>query len=220
FRDGVVKNFDKLMSGVVPGDTREAKFRLTREAGNEALRGQEVMAQFKVLEVRRLELPELTHSLLTEFNVENEEELRGAVKTSLERQLQYQADRRIREQITSALVESANWELPPDLLRRQATREQQRAVLELRRGVFSEAEIRARENELRQNSAAETARALKEHFILERIAEEEKIEDQPDDYDHESALIAFQLGESARRVRARLEKAGQMDVLRKQSIER
>jgi trigger factor len=220
FRDGVVKNFDKLMSGVKPGDVREAKLRLTRDAANEALRGQEVAAEFKVLDVRRLELPELTHSLLNEFGVDSEEGLRQAVKTSLERQLQYHADRRVREQITAALVESANWELPPDLLRRQATRELQRAVLELRRGGFSEAEIRARENELRQNSAAETARALKEHFILERIAEEEKIEDQPDDYDDEISLIAFQLNESPRRVRARLEKAGQMDVLRNQIIER
>jgi trigger factor len=220
FRDGVVKGFDKLMAGANPGDVREAKFRLTRDAANESLRGQEVTAEFKVLEVRRLELPELTQSLLSEFNCDNEEDLRKAVKTSLERQLQYQADRRVREQITSALVESANWDLPPDLLRRQAARELQRAILELRRGGFSDAEIRARENELRQNSAAETARALKEHFILERIAEEEKIEEQPDDYDAEISLIAFQLGESARRVRARLEKAGQMDVLRNQIIER
>ncbi len=157
---------------------------------------------------------------MSEFNVDSEEELREAVKTALERQLQYQADRRVREQITAALVESANWDLPPDLLRRQATRELQRAILELRRGGFSDAEIRARENELRQNSAAETARALKEHFILERIAEEEKVEEQADDYDTEISLIAAQLGESARRVRAKLEKAGQMDVLRNQIIER
>ena len=31
-------------------------------------------------------------------------------------------------------------------------------------------------NELQQNALASTARALKEHFILERIAEDEKIE--------------------------------------------
>ena len=30
---------------------------------------------------------------------------------------------------------------------------------------------------------ASTAKALKEHFILERIAEDEKIEAEPDDYD-------------------------------------
>ena len=51
----------------------------------------------QVLDVRRLELPELTHSLLSEFGVDSEEDLRRAVKTSLERQLQYHADRRVRE---------------------------------------------------------------------------------------------------------------------------
>jgi trigger factor len=220
FRDGSIKNFDKLMTGAEPGDTRETKFRISRDAANEELRGQEVTAHFKVLEVRRLELPELSPGLLMELGVTSEEELRNLVKASLERQMHYQADRRVREQITSALIQSADWELPPELLRRQASRELQRSVLELRRNGYNEAEIRAHENELRQNSQVETARALKEHFILERIAEEEKIEDQPGDYDDEIRLIASQLNESPRRVRARLEKAGQMDVLRNQIIER
>ena len=95
------------------------------------------------------------------------------------------------------LTEAADWELPPDLLQRQSRRELERAVLELRRSGFSDAEIRAHENELRQNSAASTARAFKEHFILERIAEEEKIDAEPDDYDDEIRLIAAQSGESA-----------------------
>ena len=70
---------------------------------------------------------------------------------------------------------SASWDLPPALLKRQSRRELERAVLELRRSGFGEDEIRAHENELRQNSMVSTARALKEHFILERIAEDEKI---------------------------------------------
>jgi trigger factor len=92
--------------------------------------------------------------------------------------------------------------------------------MELRRSGFSEAEIRARENQLRQNSTAATAMALKEHFILERIAEEENIDVDEGDYDKEIFLIAAQSGESPRRVRAQLEKRGLMDVLRNQIIER
>ena len=82
----------------------------------------------------------------------------------------------MRQQVTAALTEAADWDLPPELLRRQSMRELERAVLELRRSGFSEHEIQAHANELRQNSAVSTARALKEHFILERIAEEEKID--------------------------------------------
>ena len=92
--------------------------------------------------------------------------------------------------------------------------------MELQRSGFSEEEIRAHENDLRQNSMASTAQALKEHFILERIAEEEEIDADEDDYESEIRLIAAQSSESPRRVRARLEKAGSMDVLRNQIIER
>ena len=92
--------------------------------------------------------------------------------------------------------------------------------MELQRSGFSEAEIRARENQLKQNSTASTATALKEHFILEKIAEEEEIDIEQGDYEKEVALIALQSGESPRRVRAQLEKRGLMDVLRNQIIER
>jgi trigger factor len=93
-------------------------------------------------------------------------------------------------------------------------------VMELRRAGFSDAEIRAHENYLRQNSAVTTAKALKEHFILERIAEDENVEAENADYDAEIQLMAMQSGESARRVRSRIEKGGLMDALRNQIIER
>jgi trigger factor len=92
--------------------------------------------------------------------------------------------------------------------------------MELRRSGFSEADIRARENQLRQNSMVATAAALKEHFILERIAEEEGIEAEETDFESEIGLIALQSNEPARRVRAQLEKRGLMDVLRNQIVER
>ncbi len=76
------------------------------------------------------------------------------------------------------------------------------------------------EHELRQNSLASTKTALQEHFILERIAEDEEIDAEPGDYDTEIALIAFQSREPVRRVRARIEKQGLMDALRNQIIER
>jgi trigger factor len=173
-----------------------------------------------VLEVKKLKLPELNDEFARSCDFEDVADLRKGVRGYLESQLGYQQQQAARKQVTAALTASANWDLPPDLLRRQSRRELERAVLELQRNGFGEAEIRAHENEIRQNSAVSTARALKEHFILERIAEEEKIDADADDYDHEIALIARQEGQSPRRVRARLDKAGMMDALRNQIIER
>ena len=65
-----------------------------------------------------------------------------------------------------------------------------------------------------------TERLLKEHFILEKIAEVEDVQDSPEEYDLEIAKVAVQMNDSPRRVRARLERTGQMDSLRNMIIER
>jgi trigger factor len=221
FHDGRLEGFDKLVIGAKAGDTREAELQLTADAPNEALQGQKVKVSIKVQEVKKLKLPELTPEFLQEMGgFESEADLRDAIKDDLVRQLDYQRQQQARTQIIGALTESANWALPPGLLKRQSDRELQRAVLELRRAGFSEDEIHARENQLRQNSRASTDKALKEHFILERIAEDQEIDAEPGDYEAEIALIAAQSGQSIRRVRAQLDKQGLMDSLRNQIIER
>ena len=99
-------------------------------------------------------------------------------------------------------------------------RELERKVLELRRSGFDEDNIRGYVNASKQNAQASTESALREHFILEKIAEEEKIDADESDYDEEISLIAQQSDMPDRRVRARMEKQGQMDALRNQIVER
>ena len=61
---------------------------------------------------------------------------------------------------------------------------------------------------------------LKEHFVLQKIAEVEKIDINEDDIDDEIERIADQDNESPRRVRARLEKEDLIEALAAQIIER
>ena len=221
FLDGRMDDFGKLMQGAKAGDKKTGAVELTQDAPNEALRGKKVEIEFEVLDVKKLKLPELTPDFLQEMgNFESEVKMREAIRANLQRQLEYEQQRKARQQITAELTKTADWDLPPGLLKRQSVRELERAVMELRRAGFSEAEIRARQNELRQNSAASTAKALKEHFILERIAEEEKVEAEEGDFEQEIFLMALQSGESPRRVRAQIEKRGLMDVLQNQIVER
>jgi trigger factor len=221
FADAELEGFDTLVAAAKPGEMLTAAVKVSPEAAVEDLRGTEVTLEVELLDVKKLELPALTPALLEELGgFESEEALREAVSRQLESQLEYHRRKQVRQQVAAALTASASWELPPDLLRRQAQRELERAILELRRSGFDDDSIRRHVNELRQTVMASTARALKEHFILERIAEAEGISDAPADYDEEIRAIATQSGESPRRVRASLERRGLMDVLRNQIIER
>jgi len=221
FADAELAGFDALVKKAKAGDTVTATVTVSDEAAVESLRGKDVTMAIKLLEVKKFELPELTPALLEELGgFDSDEALRGAVRKQLENQLEYHRRRQVRQQVAGALTASAGWDLPPALLKRQAQRELERAILELRRSGFDDDSIRRYVNELRQTVLASTARALKEHFILERIAEEESVADSAADYDEEIRAIAAQSGESPRRVRASLERRGLMDVLRNQIIER
>jgi len=221
FQDGKLEGFDKLLIGKNVGDTVTTKVKISAESDNEAFRGKEVDLSLEIVAVEHRKLPDLNREFLDRIGgFKDEAELREEVKKEMLRQLKYFQQKRVRQQITSQLTVTATWDLPKDLLRRQARRELERAVMELQSSGFNQQQINQYSNELQQNALASTANSLKEHFILEKIAEEEKIEEQPEDYDNEIKLIAEQSDESPRKVRARLEKRGLMDTLRNQIIER
>lgn len=221
FGNAEFEGFDQLVIGGRKGDELKAKVTIDEQDSDESLQNAEVDMKLKIRNIRRDVPPSLTPAFLERIGgFEDEEELREVVEEELTRQFQYHQQRRIREQISNQLTKDANWELPPDLLRRQAGRELERAVMELESSGFSMEQINSYANQLRRNSLRSTEAALKEHFILERIAEALEIEAAPEDYDAEIAMIALQRNEPPRRVRARMEKRGQLDTLRNQIIER
>lgn len=221
FQDGNLEGFDELAVGAKPGDQRTATITLSPESESAELRGEVVDVDLEILEVKRLSLPQLDQQVLSRLgDFGDEGELRDYIRQELDRRIAYSQNERIRRQITGLLTEAAKWDLPPEMLKRQAQRELERAVMELRSSGFSEEEISVHANTLRQNSMQSTAMALKEHFILERIAEEHEIDASDEDYELEINLISLQSQESPRSVRAKIEKRGLWDALRNQIVER
>jgi trigger factor len=220
FPDAVWSGFEALVVGKTAGETVTSKLVLGEGAQKEELRGKEVEVSFTITGVERRVVNEMLPKDLSSYGFEAMGEVRQLVRQSLERQRDFYQKQALRRQITEKLTVGANWDLPPALLRRQSRRELDRKIIELRRSGFSDDQIRSHINSLSQNSMAETSRALKEHFILERMAEEQKVEATDSDYTSEIELIAEQSGESPRRLYARMQKTGQVDSLRNHIIER
>jgi trigger factor len=220
FADAELAGFDKLMSGAQAGDERTTSVTVAREAEEVELRGEKIEVRFKVLDVKRWRKPEITKELLTRIGVESEEELRNEIRESLGRRVTYEQRQAVREQVSEKITESATWDLPEQLVRRQVENALRRTILEMQQAGFTTREIQARENQLRQNAVTSTRQALKEHFILDKIAEQEKVEVTPQDIQTEIRLMALQRGETPRRVRARLEKTGMIENLEAQIRER
>ena len=220
FKDGLAEKFGEQVTGANAGDKRVVEIMLSSSAADPNLRGKTVQAEFDIKDVKTLRLPELTHGFLHTFGVHTPDQLHELVGVLLQRRLEYQQRQSAREQVMRHITAASSWELPNDLLLRQARKAMARRVMEMRADGIPENEIAARQRLLQQDILNTTALALKEHFVLQKLAEVEKIEVSDDDMNEEIERIASQGDESPRRVRARLEREDLLDALAAEMIER
>jgi trigger factor len=221
FKDGLADNFAEQVKGAKAGDVRDIDIKLSSAVADPSLRGQSVKAELTIKDVKMVILPELTHEFLhATFGIKSAEQLRELIQVVLQRRLEHQQRQAARKQVMELITAATSWELPPDLLRRQAHRAMARKIMEMRADGISDEEIQARRRLLEQDILESTAQALKEHFVLQKIAEDEKIDITDDDLNEEIERIAEQEGESPRRVRARLERDDLLDALAAEMIER
>jgi trigger factor len=220
FRDGVANQFGAQTVGANPGDKKVVDIAMTAAVAVEKLRGQTVKATLDVKDVKKLRMPELTPEFLENFGVQTVEQLHEQVRLLLERRLEYNQRQSAREQVLSHITSASQWDLPQDLLLRQARKALARRVMEMKEAGLANEEIDARQRILQQDVLRSTALSLKEHFVLQKIAEVEKIEVEDDEIDLEIERLADQTGESPRRVRAQMEKEDLLETLAAQLIER
>ncbi len=220
FKDCMAPRFAEQVQGANAGEQRTVDVVMSAQVADPALRGKTLHMQLDIKEVKAVRLPELNEEYLNRFGVQNVEQLRELLKVVLERRLEYQQNRSAREQILQHIAASAKWDLPEDLLIRQARRAIARRIMEMRSEGISEDEIKRRIRLMEQDILRTTELGLKEHFVLQKIAEVEKIEVSDEDLDDEIERIAAQNDESPRKVRARLEKEEMLEALAAEMIER
>jgi trigger factor len=219
-KDGVAERFGEQVKGAKAGDVRIVDITLSDGVADASLRGKKVQARFDVKEIKKMRLPELTHEFLHEFGVHTPEQLREQIRVLLQHRLEYHQRQAARQQILQQVAAATTWDLPEDMLQRQARGALNRRIMEMRSAGMSEDEIRGRLRILEQDVLRSTAWTLKEHFVLQKVADLENLEVTEDDIDYEIERIAAQTNESPRRVRARLEKEDMMDALANEIIER
>jgi trigger factor len=219
--DGVAGDFGAKMAGAKPGDVRTVDITLSQETTNEFLRGQTVQATFTVKDVKTTRPPELTQDFLeTFFGVSTPDALTELVQALLERRLEYTQRQSARQQVLDQIAAASAWELPQEMLRKQARKTLARKTMEMKNAGMSDEQIEGRRRLLAQDAMKSTEAALKEHFVLQKVAEVEKIEIEEDDIDAEIDRIAEQSGESFRKVKARLEKEDLMEAVAADLLER
>ena len=145
-------------------------------------------------------------------------DLRHTIEHDLEHEKEHQVDHAKDEQVIKYLHENTKFDVPPPLLRN----EMKRALAELvqrnrARGIPDEV-LKEKEKELIESAAGVAHHRLKTNFILERIAEQEKIEVTREDLDRRIRQEAQRYNISTDKMRKEIEEHDQLNALAEQIL--
>lgn len=203
---------DKL-KGAKAGDSKTLTCEIPDDYEVAELRGKKGSFELKVNEIKRIELPPIDKDYLSNMGFDSEKEYRDWVRKQMEDQLETEIKRGMRGQVRKYLLDNTKLDLPEGISSRQTERAVMRKAMELRQAGIPEAEILKHSDELKTVAHEEATAELKLYFILEEIAEEQKIEVTEEEINAEIAAIARSYNRRFDRVRDDLAKANGIESL-------
>ena len=207
---GVQAEFTENLTGVKADDEKVFTVSYPEDFKSESLAGKRLEYTAKVTAVRVKELPEIddewAKSLGDEFD--SVDTLRKKIREDLEKRAAQESDHRLRADLMAKLLEQNEFEVPQSLIEQQTTRRLESVVRDMiGRGVDprnQQLNWEAAREELKTQAEADVRSTL----LLERIADEEKIEVSNEDIDAEIEAIALSSQQPIEQVRGVLTKDG------------
>ncbi len=208
------KDLGEVLAGAAFGQAREVKITFLDAYPVEKWRGQEGVLAITPKEVRRPVAPELNDEFAKAMDYDSLDDLRQAVERSLAATKEREVRNDLEQQLFSALLDRVKIELPEGILKAQARSIMMRQNYRLQqRGVPAE-EIEKHLEELRNASEEAAARNLRIFFLLDRIADKEKIFVTETDVENRIASMAAAYRTTPQKMRAQIENENSLAELR------
>lgn len=214
----VLKEFNEALTDAKPGDRREFVVKYPDDYKPERYAGRNVSYTAEVTAVRLKELPaaddEFAKGIGERFN--SIDELRADIRQKMEHEGEHRTDAELRSALMEQLVDRNRFEVPDYIVEKQMDSRLQTFVRQLSSQGMDPRSLKIDWDELRESQRERAEREVRGSFILDRIAEAEKIEASDEDVDREISQLAERSGVAQDVIRARLTKEGSLDSIREQ----
>jgi len=198
----------KQLKGMKAGQSREIQQTIPDDYEDESLRGKEARLTITAHHIHKWKLPEADEALAGRLGLGSVDQLRSTIRTELESQKGMQIRRAMEQQVRTYLLEKTEFDIPPSLADRQASRALMRRVMELVRMGTPRVMIEKYMDELRARSREEVVKELKLQFITGKIGELLEIQIGDEEINGAIAEMAAGSGRRPERMREELIKEG------------
>jgi trigger factor len=176
-----IEGFATQMVGAKAGEKRTVNVDFPADFVTPELQGKKGAFEVEVLEVKEKILPPIDDEFAKKYGAENLQKLREGVRKDLENELKHSQARSVQGQIVRALLDKVQFELPETPVAQMTRNVVYDIVREnSERGVPRE-NIEQQKEEIYSTAAASAKERVKFSFLVQRIAEQEKITVSQDD---------------------------------------
>ncbi len=208
--------FTENLRGASPGDERVFEVTYAADAQEQRLAGKTFTYTVKVQSIKQKSLPELDDQFATQLGeFKTLDEVRQRIREGMESERKHAAEHEAKDKLVAELVKRTEFEVPEALVDRQIDVRLERGLRALAAQGMKAEDIKKMDlNRLRVGQREQALQEVKASLVLDKIAEEEKIEVSNEEIDREIDALATQSKQTPEAIRARLTRDGALDRIR------
>lgn len=208
--------FTENLRGVSAGEERTFEVTYPEDVQDKRLAGQSFTYKVKITSIKQKSLPELNDQFAKELGeFENLDTVRLRIREGMEAERKHEAERTAKDKLVDELVKRHDFEVPEALVERQIDIRLERGMRALAaQGMRAEDLKKMDFNRLRAGQREQATQEVKASLLLQKVAEEEKIEVADEEIDREIEALASQSKQTPEAIRARLTRDGALDRIR------
>jgi len=211
-----VRDFSDNLRGARPGEERRFDVTYPEDFSDQRLAGKKLAYAVTIKGVKQKLLPELNDDFAKEAGeFQSLDDLRAKIREQLEAEKKHAAEHSAKDKLVEELVQRNDFPIPEALVDRQVDVRLERGLRALAaQGMRSEDMKKMDFSRLRAGQREAALREVKASLILEKIADQEKVEVTDEEVNKEIEALAKQMQQTAEAVRARLTRDGALDRIR------
>ncbi len=208
--------FTQNLRGVTAGEERTFDVVYPEDFSDERLKGKTFTYRVKVNAIKQKNLPELNDDFAKELGeFSTLDDVRQRIREGMEHERRHEAERAAKDKLLAELIRRNEFEVPEALVERQIDVRLERGLRALAaQGLKAEDMKKMDLPRLRAGQRDQALGEVKAALLLDKIADEEKIEVADDEINREIEALATQTNQAPDAIRARLTRDGALDRIR------
>jgi trigger factor len=208
--------FTQNLRGASAGDERVFDVVYAQDAAEQRLAGKTFTYTVKVHSIKQKSLPDLDDQFATQLGeFKSLDEVRQRIREGMEAERKHAAEHEAKDKLVAELVKRSEFEVPEALVDRQIDVRLERGLRALAAQGMKAEDIKKMDlNRLRVGQRDQALQEVKASLLLDKIAEEEKIEVSDEEINGEIEALARQSKQTPEAIRARLTRDGALDRIR------